>query len=92
MTGAQGKVGRPSTQSTSVQGSAQSTDWKDDSVVKSSSRGPRFNSQHPHGGSPLSVTPAPENPTPSHRHTHADNIDPHKTKKRAIIKEIKGLG
>ena len=35
------------------------------SVVKStdcSSRGPRFNSQHPHGGSQLSVAPVPEDP------------------------------
>ena len=30
-----------------------------------SSRGPGFNSQHPHGGSQTSVTPVPENPTPS---------------------------
>jgi hypothetical protein len=34
--------------------------WRDGSVVKStssSSRGPRFNSQPPHGSSQLSVTP-----------------------------------
>jgi hypothetical protein len=33
------------------------------------SRGPGFNSQHPHGGSQLSVTPVPEDPIPSHRYT-----------------------
>jgi hypothetical protein len=36
--------------------------WRDGSVVKStpySSRGLGFNSQHPHGGSQLSVTPVP---------------------------------
>jgi hypothetical protein len=29
--------------------------WRDGSVVKSSSRGPEFNSQQPHGGSQPSV-------------------------------------
>jgi hypothetical protein len=46
--------------------------WRDDSMAKSSgcsSRGPRFNSQHPHGSSKLSATPIPGNLTPSHRHT-----------------------
>ena len=36
--------------------------WRDGSLVKSticSCRGPRFNSQHPHGSSQLSVTPVP---------------------------------
>ena len=44
--------------------------WRDDSVVKNtgcSSRGPRFNSQYPHGGSQLSVTSVPGDPTPTHR-------------------------
>ena len=41
--------------------------WRDDLVVKStecSSRGPRFVSQHPQGGSQLSVTPVPSGPKP----------------------------
>ena len=45
--------------------------WRDSSVVKStdySSRGPRFNSQHPHGSSQLSVTPVPGDPTPMGKH------------------------
>jgi hypothetical protein len=36
--------------------------WRDGSVVKStgcSSKGPRFNSQYPHGGSQLSITSVP---------------------------------
>ena len=36
--------------------------WEDGSVVKNigcSSRGPGFSSQHPHGGSQLSITPVP---------------------------------
>ena len=32
-----------------------------------SSRGPRFNSQHPHNSTYLSVTPVPGDLTPSHR-------------------------
>jgi len=45
--------------------------WRDGLVVKNigcSPRVPRFNSQHPHGGSQLSVTPVSGDPTPSHRH------------------------
>ena len=45
-------------------------DWRDGSVVKStgySSRGPRFNSQHPLGSSQQSVTPVPGDLTPSHQ-------------------------
>ncbi|CAO2583729.1 17-beta-hydroxysteroid dehydrogenase 13 [Lemmus lemmus] len=45
--------------------------WRDGSAVGSSdcsSRGPGFDSQHPHGSSQLSVTPVPRDPTPSHRH------------------------
>ena len=56
---------------------------KDGSVVKSkvsSSRGPGFNSQHPHGSSQLSVTPVPGNLTSSHRHTHRQNTSVHKMK------------
>ena len=54
--------------------------WRDDMAVESvdcSSRGPGFNSQHPHGDSQLPETPAPRNLSPSsghctrvvHRHT-----------------------
>ena len=46
--------------------------WRDGSEVKStdcSSRRPRFNSQHPHGSSQLSVTPVPGNLTPLHQLT-----------------------
>ena len=49
-------------------------DWRGGSVVKSigcSSRGPRFNSQQPHGSSQLSLTLIPGDLTPSHRHTYA---------------------
>ena len=42
--------------------------WRDGSVVKSTgcfSRGPGYNSQHLHDGSPPHATPAPENLMPS---------------------------
>jgi hypothetical protein len=42
----------------------------DSSVVKKtgfSSRGPRFNSQHPHGISQLLITPVPGDLVPSHK-------------------------
>jgi hypothetical protein len=42
---------------------------------------PRFNSQHPHGSSHLSVTPVPGLLTPSHRHTCRQNTNKNKTKK-----------
>jgi hypothetical protein len=44
--------------------------WRDASAVKSadcSSGGPRFNPQQPYGSSQLSVTPAPGDPTLSHK-------------------------
>ena len=45
-------------------------DWRDGLAIKStgSSRGPRFDSQHPHGRSQLSVTPVPGHLTATHRH------------------------
>ena len=54
--------------------------WRDGSVIKNtgcSCRGPRFSSQHPHGGSQPSVTPAPGNLMPSsglswHPPTHTE--------------------
>jgi hypothetical protein len=54
-----------------------SEDWRDGSEVKStdcSFKGPGFASQHPHGGSQLSVTPVPwalmtSSGFPSTRHT-----------------------
>ncbi|CAO2590642.1 hypothetical protein LEMLEM_LOCUS5939, partial [Lemmus lemmus] len=48
--------------------------WRDGSVVKStdcSSRGPGFNSQHPHGSSQLSEDPVPGDLT---LHTNAHKI------------------
>jgi hypothetical protein len=54
---------------------------RDGSVVKTtdcSSKGPEFNSQHPHGNT--TVTPVPEDPTPSHRHTCRQNTDAHEIK------------
>ena len=61
--------------------------WRHGSAVErtSSHRTFRFNSQHPHGGSQLSVTPVPENPMPSsdphrhqihvvHTHTFSQNV------------------
>jgi hypothetical protein len=50
-------------------------------VLKStgcSSRGPHFNSQHPHDGSQLYVTPVPGDPIPSHRQTYRQNTNVHK--------------
>jgi hypothetical protein len=50
-------------------GECQMGSWRDGSGFKNtgcSFRGPRFNSQHPHGRSQCSV---PEFPTPLHRHT-----------------------
>ena len=46
-------------------------------LSNNSSRGPGVSFQHPHGGSQLSVTPVPEDPTPSHRHTNARRIPRH---------------
>jgi hypothetical protein len=54
---------------------------RDGSAIKStdcSSRGHRFNSQHPHSSSQLCMTPVPENWTPSHRHTCRQNTNAHK--------------
>jgi hypothetical protein len=51
--------------------------WRSGSEVKStgySSKGPGFNSQHPHDSSHLSVTPA------SHRHTCRQDTNAHKIK------------
>ena len=66
-----------------------SRDWRDDSTVKNTdcfSRGPGFNSQHPHGNPQLSVTPVPAYLTTLsglheycihvvHRHTCRQNTD-----------------
>ena len=67
--------------------------WRDGSEVGSTvcpSRGPRFNSQHPHGSSQLSVNPVPGSLTPSHRHTYR-NTNAHKIKinKSFLKKESK---
>jgi hypothetical protein len=61
--------------------------WRDGSEVKNtdySSRGPGFNSQHPHGSSQLSVTPVPGDLTPSHRHTSTQNNSAHEIKKNVL--------
>jgi hypothetical protein len=42
------------------------------------SRGPEFNSQHPHNDLKLSITPVLGNPTPSQRHTCRQNTNVHK--------------
>ena len=58
--------------------------WRSGSVVKSTgcfSRVPRFNSQHPHGSSQLSLTPVPGDPTPSLRHACRSNTNDHVIKK-----------
>jgi hypothetical protein len=52
--------------------------WRNNSMVKSdgcSFRRPKFNSQHPHGSSQLSVTPVPRDLT-----LHRQNINIHKRK------------
>jgi hypothetical protein len=57
--------------------------WRDGSVVKSmtcDSKGPGFNSQHPHGSSQLSVTPGAGDMTTSHRHTCRQNTKAPKIK------------
>lgn len=60
------------------------TGWRDGSVIKSSgssSRGPRFNFQHPHGSLQLSVIPGGGDLAPSHRHTTSgQNTNAHKIK------------
>lgn len=45
-----------------------------------SSRGPGFKSQHPHGGSQLSVTPVPVDLIPQHMHPCSQNTNVHKRK------------
>jgi len=67
-------------------------DWRDGSVVRNtvcSSRGPEFNSQHPHGSSQPSVTPLPGDPTPLHRYTCRQNTTAHK-KIHCFIREKNG--
>jgi hypothetical protein len=44
----------------------------------------KFNSQHPHGNSQLSVTLAPEDPTPSQRHTCRQNTNACKNKDKTL--------
>jgi hypothetical protein len=39
--------------------------------------GPRFNSQHPHNSSQLSVTPVPGDSIPLPRHTYRQNTNGH---------------
>jgi hypothetical protein len=53
-----------------ILGAGEVTQWL--RALGCSSRGPGFNSQHPHGSSQLSVTPVPADPTPSHRHKLPD--------------------
>ena len=50
------------------------TGWSDGSVVESTSRGPKFDSQQPHGGSQLSVTPDAQEPNYLFRSQQALNI------------------
>lgn len=45
-----------------------------------SSTGPRVSSQHPHGGTQVCATPAPADPTPSHRHPCRQNTNEQKIK------------
>lgn len=45
-------------------------------------REPGFDSQHPHGSSPLSVTPAAKEPTASEIHT--DNTNAHKINNKYV--------
>ena len=53
-------------------------------ALRCSSRGPRFNSQHPHGSSYLPVILVPGNPTPSH--VYAGKIPIHiKIKRRNLL-------
>jgi hypothetical protein len=57
--------------------------WRDGSGVKRTDcfyRRSEFNSQHPHGGSQLSVTPIPGDLTLSHRHTCRQNSKANKIK------------
>ncbi|XP_075845389.1 deubiquitinase DESI2 isoform X2 [Microtus pennsylvanicus] len=49
-----------------------------------SSRELRFNSQHPHGCSQLSVTPVLRDLTPPHRHTCKQNISVHEVTKNKL--------
>jgi hypothetical protein len=48
----------------------------------------RFNSQHPHGSSQLSITPVPGDLTPSHRQTCKQNTNAYKIKNK-LFKEKK---
>lgn len=64
------------------------TGWRDGSVIKSpgcSSRGSRFNVQHPHGSLQLSVIPGRGDLAPSHRHTTSgQNTSAHKIKIKIV--------
>lgn len=56
--------------------------WRDGSVVHRtdcSVRGPRFESQYPHGSSQLPATLVPGDPTSSHTHACRQNTNVHKT-------------
>jgi hypothetical protein len=54
--------------------------------IGSSYRGPRFISQQPCGSSPLPVTPAPGDPTPSHRLAYRQNTNAHEIKINKSLK------
>jgi len=69
--------------------------WKDGSVIKStgcSSRGFRFNSQHPCGSSQLSVIPVPGDLTPSHRYACRQNTNAPKIKINKLFKKEGVIG
>jgi hypothetical protein len=65
------------------------------SEVKSpgcSSKGPRFNSQHPHGSLQISVTPVPGDLTPSHTCASSQNTSIHKIKiNKPFFKTLKSM-
>lgn len=58
--------------------------WRDDTVGKNtdcSSKGPKFNCQHPHGTSQLCLAPVLGDMMPTYRHTCTCNTNAHKIKK-----------
>ena len=66
--------------------------WRNCSVIKNtgySSRGPRFNSQYPHGSSQLSVTVVPGDVTPSLKHICRQSTNAHEIKINYFINENK---
>ena len=79
------KIGAPSSGEDSASKEYTGRGWRDGSVVKSTdcpSRGPGFNSQHPHGSSQLSEDPVAGDHTNAHKIKNQINFKRKRKEKR----------